>query len=72
MIKPENTTRKSIITNFQFVYLNDKTKNYQFIKDQEEIDVMMANDQVSDKDVIVELTNENIQVAQSINKVILD
>lgn len=56
--------KRSLLTNFKFILLDNSSKHWQFIKDEEEVKRLQANDELGNGDIIIELTPEVVRVAE--------
>ena len=61
------STAKSVLSNFGYVLLNDKEKHFRFVKNREELERLKTGGEISDGDIVVELTQGKLWVANLMN-----
>lgn len=55
--------KKGLLTNYKFLVVDHSAKHSHFVKDEAEVQRMLASGEIGNDDVIVEITEENIRVA---------
>lgn len=55
---------EKILNNFKYVVLDQKNNHFHFLKDEEELKRWVSDGSLKDGDVVIELTKENLKVAE--------
>ena len=56
--------KRSLLTNFKFVLLDNSSKKWQFIKDEDEVKRLHEDNGLGNGDIVIELTPEVVRVAE--------
>jgi len=59
-------SKQSILTNFNKIVCFSEAQKFQLIKDQDEINRMIENDEINDGDLVIDLNEDNLKLATQI------
>lgn len=56
--------KKNLLANFGYAVLDERNKNFQLLKDEEEVQRWIGDGSIGDGDIIIKLTPEVVRVAE--------
>ena len=55
--------KESILANYKFALLDNETRHFVLLKNEEEVQRFLEGRDIYDKDIVIRLTKENLRVA---------
>lgn len=64
MAKKKSQLKESILTNYGFVVLDHSAQHSFLVKGEEDVQRMLLNGEIGHGDIIIQITPENVRVAE--------